>query len=494
MSRAKNHRFSGPVTVFHDRRLPEKATPTGYAALIGAYDLKVPLPRTLTATGEHHRIKEEGGWRILTPRYAVAPDLAGHLTFAIKHEGLDLAVLKALFAAVPPREIEALVRAAPTGGYARRIWFLYEWLTGRQLDLPDARMGTYVPVVDPERQWAIEGTNSPRHRVRNNLPGTPEFCPLVFRTKILDQFVAMNLARHAQDVIADVPRDMLARTASFLLLKDSRASYAIEGERPPGDRLQRWGRAIGEAGRKAIDLEELIRLQKIVIGDARFVRIGLRQDGGFVGEHDRETRLPLPDHVSAKPEDLTSLIAGMSAFDQGAAGGLDAVIAAAVLAFGFVYVHPFQDGNGRIHRYLIHHVLARRGFNPPGMVFPVSAASLDRIDAYRTVLEDYSSRLLPLIQWEPTSDGNIRILNDTADFYRYFDATPHAEFLYGCVERTINENLPREADFLRRYTVSANGYKTSPTCPKIPSICCSGFFGRMAENSRSAAGSMNLRH
>ena len=47
--------------------------------------------------------------------------------------------------------------------------------------------------------------------------------------------------------------------------------------------------------------------------------------------------------------------------------------------------------------------------------------------------------------------NNVRVLNETADFYRYFDATPHAEFLYACVERTIDEDLPREAEFLRRH-------------------------------------------
>jgi Fic family protein len=130
---------------------------------------------------------------------------------------------------------------------------------------------------------------------------------------------------------------------------------------------------------------------------------------------------------------------------------MDAVIAAAVLAFGFVYIHPFQDGNGRIHRYLIHHILAQRGFNPAGVVFPVSSVILERIDEYRRVLEDYSRRLLPVIEWEPTEKQNIRVLNDTADFYRYFDATPHAEFLYDCVCKTIEEDLPNEADFLRRY-------------------------------------------
>ena len=122
------------------------------------------------------------------------------------------------------------------------------------------------------------------------------------------------------------------------------------------------GRAIGAAGRRSIELDELFRLQAIVIGDARFVRLGLREEGGFIGENDRDTRVPIPDHISARPDDLRSLISGMVAFDRGAAQKLDPVIAAAILAFGFVYVHPFADGNGRIHRYLIHHVLAQRGF------------------------------------------------------------------------------------------------------------------------------------
>jgi hypothetical protein len=451
MADAPQNQFSGPIVVFQERRLPEKAAPAGYAALIDAYRLSAPLPRTLMAIGERHRILEQDGWRIMTPRHAPHPTLDGHLTFALKYEGLDLAVLKRLFEAVGPGRIEALVREAPTGSYVRRIWFLYEWLTGTWLDLPDAAGGRYVDALDAELQCGVEGETSPRHRVRNNLPGTRDFCPLVFRTEALDRFIAVDLASRARDVAAAVPRDLLARTAAFLLLKDSRSSYAIEGEHPPQDRIQRWGRAIAESGRQPLDRDELLRLQRIVIGDARFVRMGFRDEGGFVGEHDRETRMPLPDHISARPEDLPSLIDGMIAFDRGAALRLDPVIAAAALAFGFVYVHPFDDGNGRLHRYLIHHVLAERGFNPPGVVFPVSAAILERINDYRSVLESYSTRLLPHVRWEPTDRGNVRVLNDTGDFYRFFDATPHAEFLYECVQRTIETDLPAEAAFLRRY-------------------------------------------
>lgn len=443
--------FSEAVTVFHERRLPERAMPAGYAALIDACGLRVPWPRTLTGIGARHRIAEKDGWRILTPRHAPPPTLEGHLTFALKHEGVDLAVLKRLFLAVGPQAIEAVVRAKPAGGYARRLWFLYEWLLGAPLDLPDTRRGSYVRVLDPDRQWAVPGINAPRQRVRDNLPGTPAFCPLVFRTEALRRHAAMDLPVRAAAVVADVPRDLLARTAAFLLLQDSRSSFAIEGERPPQDRIQRWGRAIGQAGRQPIDREELLRLQRIVIGDARFVRLGLRTEGGFVGEHGREAGAPLPDHISARPEDLEGLIEGLAAFDSGAVQELDPVIAAAALAFGFVYIHPFEDGNGRLHRYLIHHALAERGFNPPGLVFPISSVILERIADYRRVLEDYSFRLLPVVEWEATSAGNVRVLNDTADFYRFFDATPQAEFLYACVRKTIEEDLPAEADFLRRH-------------------------------------------
>ncbi len=451
MVKAPHHQFSGPVTVLHERRLPEQATPAGYAALIDAYGLRVPIPLTLSAIGPRHKILERDGWRLMTPRHAPAPTLEGHLTFALKYEGLDLAVLKRLFLATGSEPIAQLIRATPTGSYARRLWFLYEWLLGTTLDLPDLKKGTYVEALDPKQQWPGMAQNSSRHRVRNNLPGTPEFCPLVTRTARLEQFAALDLAARAKVIAADVPADLLARTAAFLLLKDSRASYVIEGEDPPHDRIQRWGRAIGQAGRKPIDLDELLRLQQIVIGDARFVHMGLRKEGGFVGEHDRDSRAPIPDHISARPEDLPSLIAGMAAFDRDKAIDLDAVIAAAVLAFGFVFTHPFEDGNGRIHRYLIHHVLAARGFNPPGVVFPVSAAILASLDAYRATLETYSQRVLPNIDWQPTDAGNVRVLNDTGDFYRFFDATPQAEFLYACVQKTVEEDLPQETDYLRRY-------------------------------------------
>ncbi|MBV1886483.1 MAG: Fic family protein [Parvibaculaceae bacterium] len=446
-----NKQFSNRVSVFRESRLPETALPVGYAALIEAYDLKVPLPSKLCAIGARHKVYEGAEWRIFTPRHEPSSTLEGHLVFALKYEGLHLAVLKRLFESLEPSDLEIIIAAKPTSAYMRRVWFLYEWLLERMLELDDAKTGTYADIVDTKIQWGVRGKTSKRHRIRNNLPGSQKFCPMVRRTEKLNQFVDAKLNDRARSAIGNISTSILARTAAFLLLKDSKSSYAIEGETPPHDRIQRWGKAIGEAGKHPLDQDEFLRLQKIVLGKTRFVMLGFRKEGGFVGEHEQDTRRPLPVHISARHEDIAGLVQGMIDFDRSYSGQIDPVISAAILAFGFVYTHPFEDGNGRIHRYLIHHILAAREFNPTGIVFPVSAAILERIDDYRRVLESYSSQLLPFVKWQITEKMNVEVLNDTGDFYRYFDATLHAEFLFECVQKTIEIDLPEEAKFLERY-------------------------------------------
>lgn len=443
---------TAPKELFRIRRLPWRGQLAGYGALIDALGLDVPLPLRLAMTSALHRKEERDGWLIFPPLYQPKPTLAGHLTFALRYEGVDLHALKSVFRSVGPGSVTEIVQATPTGSYARRLWFLYEWLTGERLDLPDSRPINYVDALDPKQQFAVKGATSPRHRVRNNLPGPPSFCPLVRRTARIEAYLDHSLSAAAHEAAGAIRPDILARAASFLLLKDSKASFAIEGERPPTSRIERWGAAIGEAGQHPLDKEELLRLQRIVLGEERFTRFGWRTEGGFVGDHDRDTGYPVPVHISARNEDVPELIDGLVQLNgQISVTELDPVISAALIAFGFVFIHPFEDGNGRIHRYLIHHVLAAQSFTPRGLVFPVSATILRRIEAYRQVLERYSAPRLRMIEWEATKTNNVRVLNDTADLYRYFDATPQAEFLLDCVAETIAKDLPEEVDFLARY-------------------------------------------
>lgn len=444
---------SQPVMEFRGRPLPAEGTPTGYAALMARYELQTPLPPRLAAIGVTHHPPVTDTWLMQTPRHAPESGLAGHIGFAFRYEGVDLQILARLFQVVPAADIQAVVAAAPTGAVSRRLWFLYEWLTGARLELPDPGKVKAVPVLDSERQYGLrQGDPSPRHKVINNLPGVPAFCPLVRRTPAIAALEGQALNERARQAMGRIRPDLLARAAAFMLLNDSKSSFAIEGEKPSGQRAARWGQAIAQAGTRKLDVAELNRLQRVVIGDARFVRLGLRQEDGFVGVHDRDTNMPVPDHISARHEDLAGLMEGLIAFAERAArGGLDPVVMAACLAFGFVYIHPYVDGNGRLHRWLIHHALATAGYAPKGLVFPISSAILRQLERYRTVLESYSGPLLPFIDWRATEGGNVEVLNPTADFYRYFDATAHAAFLYACVEETISHDLPEEVRFLEAF-------------------------------------------
>ncbi|HUX78137.1 MAG TPA: Fic family protein [Alphaproteobacteria bacterium] len=453
MKTKKNKQISGDVSVFHRRPLPDQvAYVAGYAALIDFYDLQVPLPEKIAAISSQHKQYATEGWSIYTLRHKPEDTLQGHLTFALKYEGVDLAVLHALFSKIHAEEIETWVKSEPVGRYSRRIWFFYEWLMEKTLNLRDVETGNFVNAIDSTQQYPGPSKISKRHRIRNNLPGVRDFCPLVKRTEKLESFIAMHLDQLAQKKMGKIHPDVLARAAAFLLLKDSRASFAIEGERPGKHRAERWGRAISQAGLYPLSLKEFIRLQKIVIEDQRFVPMGLRKEGGFIGVHERLTGTPLPDHISAKWQDLPRLLDGLiSTYQRFKGDKFDSVVLAAIISFGFVFIHPFADGNGRIQRYLIHHVLAEHEFTPMGVVFPISAVILERIDEYRRILESYSRPRLEFIKWRATKSGNVEVLNDTIDLYRYFDATLLAEFLYDCVRQTVEKTLPNEISYLEQY-------------------------------------------
>lgn len=448
-----NKCFSQEISVFYGRKAPEVAYLVGYGALISALDIEMPMPTQLSLISKKHKKYATEEWLVFTPRYQPKETLYDQLVFALKYEGINLLFFKKLFEQLTQQEIEALVQLEPQGQYCRKIWFLYEWLSGIRLSILDLQTGNYVPLLDEKLQYTIdEGVKSSRHRIVNNLPGTSEFCPLIRKTPKLEEYITANLSDQNSNYLKGIHRDILHRTSAFLLLKDSKASFTIEGESPKSKRAARWGQVIGQAGAQDLTKEELIRLQQVVIENDRFVEMGFRQKGGFVGEHDRITGEPVPAHISAKWQDLDSLVDGLLRTNELLLkSNMDAVLSATVIAFGFVFIHPFEDGNGRIHRYLIHHLLAKKQFSQQGIIFPVSASILNHIDDYRKALESYSLPLLDFIEWNETSDHNIEITNETIDYYRFFDATRQAEFLYDCVKDTIENIIPEEINFLIRY-------------------------------------------
>ena len=439
--------------IFQDELVPDGTRLAGYSALVCALEVKAPVRAACCVSQKYIRggAKNEGTWKIYDKRYWPGENFGDHLTFALKHEDMDLLVLKRVFDAVSPREIEIFVQSSPTGAPSRRAWFLYETLTGNQLKIPDAPNVAFIDALDPKAYFTGKPRPSKRHKVRDNLLGNGAYCPVIRRTKALEEFLSLDLGDKAKEIVGQTRAHLIARAASFMLLADSRASFEIEGERPPRNRLERWGKAVLQAGKNPLNQTLIYRLHRILIEDDRFTPIGYRTEGVFVGERDQFGD-PDPEFIGARPEDVVDLMNGLNECNNRMRpSDLDPVLQATALAFGFVYIHPLQDGNGRLHRCLIHHVLAERKFTPPSMVFPVSSVMLDRIDDYKAMLQSHSGPLMDFIDWKPTPERNVEVLNDTADLYRFYDCTEAAEFLYACVQRTVEHDLPREIDYLHRH-------------------------------------------
>ncbi|MPQ48114.1 cell filamentation protein Fic [Marinifilum sp. N1E240] len=456
-----SNQFSQKKTVFHGRELPEEGFLIGYALIIDIIEYEtnksIPLPEILAIATEKHQRYNSNNWQIFTIRHKPNDNLISHLIFAIKYEGIDLFIIKNLFQLMGKDPVLKMINEEPTSQYTRRIWFLYEWLMNIELDVPNLKAGTYVEIVNSKFQYAGIARNSTRHRIKNNLPGIPEYCPMIRKTVKLDRFIGENLSGQIEKGLNKHDKELVRRTAAFLLLKDSKASFAIEGEYPPNLRARNWGKIIGQAGKIKLTISEIERLQDIVIGSKKLKNMGLRKEEGFIGEHDRDTFSPIPDHISAKANDLPILMKGLIDTNNLLTPiNYDPVLIATTVAFGFVFIHPLSDGNGRIHRYIIHHILAETGYTKRDMIFPVSTAILDRISDYRDILESYSHPRLDLIKWEETQNHNVKVLNETIDLYRYFDLTKHAEFLYECVEETIKTIIPDELDYIRKYDLLNN--------------------------------------
>jgi hypothetical protein len=79
----------------------------------------------------------------------VPQNLGDHLEFALKHEGINLLVLKFLFRKTPKSAIEAWISKTPGGANTRRVWFIYEWLIEEKLDVPP--VPKYEPFDMPNR-------------------------------------------------------------------------------------------------------------------------------------------------------------------------------------------------------------------------------------------------------------------------------------------------------------------------------------------------------
>lgn len=399
--------------------------------------------------------------------YRPEESFRGHFEFGLKYERLNLEFFSRLFAQIDPQEVASWVRDAPTGSYARRTAFMYEWFTGQQLDLPDTASNVgYVDAIDATQYLTAQQPDRVRRwRVNNNLPGTPAFCPWAYLGPTDERDWMYDLAVGVQALDDSFGPELLLRSAAWLTFKESRASFAIEREADQDNKVRRFAAAIGAHSGQMHDAlapENLLTLQRSVLGE-NALRMGVRRSPVFVGQNALHAQIV---HYVAPSEELVDGMLNALRTMELRTRGANSLARAAVLSFAFVYLHPLADGNGRLHRFLINHLLAADKLVPPHVVVPVSATiagSAKGRTRYEQVLEVVSRpfmltyansyRFGPARICPDGIESNFEFLasEDAHHVWRYLDLTEHVRYLSDLLRQTVEHEMASEAMTLQRY-------------------------------------------
>lgn len=454
--------------------MDKQEDPVGAAWLSHAFGVEpMGRPPVISQMGGRRATRVDEGFRLETYPEVMRPaaTAAAHLQFHLRHEVPHLEFLARLFAKAGPDFVQEWVMDEPTGQYARRAGFLFEWLTGRQIQVPHRLGGNYVDAIDDTIQVAASpelAVKVQRWRVNDNLPGTRHFCPLVAKTEAVKQASALDVAGLITDLKAQFGEELLMRSAVWMTLRESKASFAIEGEADKVGRVQRFADTMARrTGQGELPLADaaLADLQRDILGDRTTLqRLGQRQSPVFVGETIRYQEVV--HYVAPPPEDLADMLEGLQVF-LARTQGQSPAMRAAVASFGFVYIHPLADGNGRVHRFLVNDLLRRDGVIQDPVILPISAVITDvpgERRAYDNVLDQVSKPLVQALRAQVQfgqvqtryPDGVVSnfTFNGQAQarpLWCYPDLGPHVSILSSVILRTLREEIPNQSIYLLRH-------------------------------------------
>ncbi|MDF1560108.1 MAG: Fic family protein [Bacteroidales bacterium] len=377
-----------------------------------------------------------------------------HFEFALKYDDVQIDFFRIVLKAIPVKHIVDFINAGPNSRYSKKIGFWYEFLTQDRLPVEDRPKSNYVDLIDPKRYMTGSIVKNSRWRINDNLLGNEDFCPVIRRTDAISNLLMLDFSDALNKILKSYPPEILKRANNYLYKKETRSSYQIEREEPSPERIERFVSLLSNAGR--IDIGELLSEKSLVklqnqIVDPRFAAITFRNFQNYIGQTAANYD-EIIHYVCPPPQFLPDLIKGLRATAI-KMNDVNPIARAAAVAFGFVFMHPFEDGNGRIHRFLIHDILSRNAFLPAGMIIPVSAHMVNNLNRYDDALEAYSGPLMKIIRYSKNAEQELIVLNpaDVEGYYRFPDLTLQTEYLFKVVKTSVSRDLPDELVFLQYY-------------------------------------------
>lgn len=399
----------------------------------------------------------EGG--LLVPA-AVAPardaSIVEHALFALKHEGINLQILSMAVAHMDADSLAALVQSNPRGVHVRKLCSLWEAFTQREI------VATPAPVAAVELfppQHYLTSSNAPRSRwgvLMNGLGtigGVHGYCPTVRRTRDIESGLQSGLFDHLRQFNEESDPDLVRRTVAWAYLSETKSSYQIERETPSQGKAEKFMRMLAHAHAPGcIDEDMLAELQRAIVSNPHAQSFEFRQEQNWLsnGGHGLLGVTYVPPAPDALPDLMQGWMDMSNALTRDAA--VDPMVGASLASFGFVFAHPFMDGNGRLSRYLLHRHLCQSGAIAEGAMLPVSTAIARHEGEYLQALRSFSAAAREFWsgRWIGGQDMRLNFVGDI-NMYRYWDATACTEFGMRMAQEALEKDLYQESRFLQNF-------------------------------------------
>jgi hypothetical protein len=389
----------------------------------------------------------------------VAPDddsILTHVLFALRYETIQIPILERALRLVAAADLLASLSRQPKSGYLRRAAYFWEKANSQALQLPtDTTGGNYLEIFDPATYYTGQiWERSQKYRVVFNGIGPYEYCPVVKRDAGLEQAGAKVLGQ-LHDWASD-PKNasLLDRVMSWAYLSETRDTYAIEKETPSPDKEQSFLHAMTHLRDKTPLTEDyLIQLQNMVVSNPMKAEFQFRTTQNWLqrgGRGSAGVRYVPPD-----PHSMMTLMDGFMRMAN-ATDDVPPLVKSALVSFGFVFIHPFMDGNGRISRLLAHHTLHLKGVLPDAngnpAILPLSVAMKNNEKEYLNTLEAFSLPARQLWNVMHISDSDYAFdFKSSPLIYAHWSGQKAAEFVTACASEALAQALIDEAVYLQAY-------------------------------------------
>jgi Fic family protein len=408
------------------------------------------------ASGNYTAIHRLADGTLAVPRASAPPEGSGHvvrhLLFGLRHEHLQLQVLALAAEKLDPDEILAELKSTPSGAFVRKLCYLYEAFTQRTLDTSGIEVsGPYVKLLNPDEYFTGPVRRNTKWRVDFNGVADLRWCPLVRKTETIERLLGSNILQQARDFAEQTGPELLDRALAWAYLSETESSFEIEREKPDETKAGLFVRLLKQAhDRRPLDEAYLVELQNSAISNPLERAFQFRTQQNWL--HNAAPGAVGVTYVPPPPDTVPELMQALIDFGNRPPAALDPLVTATLVSFGFVFIHPFMDGNGRLSRFLFHHSLCTSGQLPDGFLLPVSIAMKRAESEYLQALQSFSKPVRQLwnVTWLGEATYSFNFLSST-QIYRYWDATPIVEFALRMADQSMRRYLREETQFLQAY-------------------------------------------